>query len=187
MSATAEKQAADYQSVVRKHTRVGWCSLLIFLSLGVLLEVLHGLKVGWYLDVSNETRRLMWTLAHTHGTLLGLIHLGFAATLATTTLVKSGPLQLISICLVSAGLLLPTGFFLGGLHFHGGDPGIGILLVPFGAALLLVAVGLIVLALFKDGNAMTFPAPGAVVEKRELPESTVQAEKPRRRQRSKAT
>ena len=28
----------------------------------------------------TEARRLMWTLAHTHGTLLGLVHLAFSAT-----------------------------------------------------------------------------------------------------------
>ncbi|MGB0716723.1 MAG: hypothetical protein ACPGXK_12645 [Phycisphaerae bacterium] len=131
------------RSLVNKHVKIGWLSLLAFLSLGVFLEILHGLKVGWYLDVSNETRRMMWTLAHTHGTLLGLIHLGFAASLAATPILQNGPTRLVSLALLSAGLLLPTGFFLGGLQFHGGDPGIGILLVPFGALLLLLAVGLI--------------------------------------------
>ena len=69
--------------LVRRHLLFGWWSLLVFLSLGLGLETLHGFKVGWYLDVANEARRLTWTLAHAHGTLLGLIHLGFAWSLDT--------------------------------------------------------------------------------------------------------
>ena len=61
--------AVDY---TRRHLRFGWWSLLGFLCLGFMLELLHGFKAGFYLDVSNETRRLMWTLAHAHGALLGL-------------------------------------------------------------------------------------------------------------------
>src|SRR5688572_24062207 len=64
--------------VVRRHLRFGWFSLLVFLTLGLMLEALHGFKVQAYLNVMNETRRLMWTLAHAHGAMLGLAHLGFA-------------------------------------------------------------------------------------------------------------
>ena len=52
---------------------------MIFGALGLLLESLHGFKVRAYLDVTNETRRLMWTLAHAHGTVLGLGLLALAA------------------------------------------------------------------------------------------------------------
>ena len=45
-----------------------------------------------------------------------------------------------SILLSSATVLMPAGFFLGGLIFYGGDPGLGILLLPLGAAFLLLAV-----------------------------------------------
>ena len=34
------------------------------------------------IDVDNETRRLMWRLAHAHGTLLSLLHLVYALTLS---------------------------------------------------------------------------------------------------------
>src|SRR5882672_2928007 len=67
-------------SLVRRHLKVGWWALLVFLTAGLVLEALHGFKIGAYLNVSNETRRLMWTLAHAHGALLGLVNLGFAAT-----------------------------------------------------------------------------------------------------------
>ena len=39
-----------------------------------------------------------------------------------------------------AFLLIPGGFLLGGLATYGGDPGIGILLVPVGALMLLAAL-----------------------------------------------
>lgn len=50
---------------------------------------------------------------------------------------------------------MPGGFFLGGIAFYSGDPGFGILLVPFGAVLLLAAVFLIARA---AGATKTPPA-----------------------------
>ena len=129
--------------VTRRHLRIGWWSLLVFLTLGVVLEGLHGLKIGLYLDVSNSTRRLMWTLAHAHGTLLSLVHIAFAASLSLLPSWDPRSRGLASICLTSAGLLVPAGFFLGGVadfKKYGGDPGLGIVLVPLGALLLFVGV-----------------------------------------------
>ena len=111
------------------------------MTLGIVLETFHGLKVGWYLNDGNTTRRLMWTLAHTHGTLLGLLHIAFAVTvLAAFTSGVGRRTQVASSCLIGSGLCMPTGFFLGGVVIHQGDPGLGILLVPIGAVLLFVAV-----------------------------------------------
>jgi hypothetical protein len=130
-------EAPDGAALARTHLKLGWWMVLIYLSLGIGLEALHGLKVDWYLNVANETRRLMFTLAHSHGALIGLLHLGFAYTAST---LAAPPSKLASMCLTASGLLLPGGFLLGGLVVHGGDPGKGILLVPVGAALLLFAV-----------------------------------------------
>ena len=125
----------------RRHLRFGWWSLLIFLSLGIVLEAMHGFKIGWYLDVSSETRRLLWRLAHAHGVLLGLVHIAFGVTVTLLPASQSGRWQrTASSCLVAAGVLLPGGFLLGGLFIHDGDPGLGILLVPAGALLLWIAV-----------------------------------------------
>ena len=124
----------------RRHLRFGWWSLLVFLTLGFVLELLHGFKVGMYLDVSNETRRLMWRLAHAHGGLLGLIHVAFGLSLRVVPELATRRLPATSACLVGASFLLPGGFFLGGAAFYGGDPGLGILIVPAGAALLATAV-----------------------------------------------
>ena len=44
--------------------------------------------------------------------------------------------------LVASIVLLPGGFFLGGLVIHQGDPGLGIVLAPIGAITLILAVAL---------------------------------------------
>jgi hypothetical protein len=119
--------------------RIGWWALLIFLTFGIVLETLHGFKIGYYLNADNQTRRLMWTLAHAHGTLLGLINLAFAATLPLLALAPKSR-RIASLLLASATMLMPAGFFLGGVVFYGGDPGFGILLLPLGALFLLIAV-----------------------------------------------
>ena len=124
----------------RRHLRFGWWSLLVFLTLGLVLEVLHGFKVGLYLDVSNETRRLMWTLAHAHGTLLGLVHIAFALSLRHYRQWPRRDQARASWSLVAASVLLPGGFFAGGAMAYDGDPGLGILLVPMGAACLMITV-----------------------------------------------
>jgi len=118
-----------------RHQRLGWWSLALFAGLGLALETLHGLKAGLYLDVSNDTRRLLWTLAHAHGALLGMLHVLYGLTLHTT---PGSPFT--SRCLILAGLLLPAGFFLGGIDVYAGDPGLGILLVPVGGVALVTAL-----------------------------------------------
>ena len=125
---------------VRRHLRVGWWSLFGFTLLGLVLDALHGFKIPWYLSVATETRRLMWTLAHAHGTLLGLVNLALAAT-SRRMATRSPRLEaLASASLVASTILIPSGFLLGGVFLHGGDPGLGSLLVPAGAVLLLLAL-----------------------------------------------
>src|SRR5213076_1386111 len=68
------------QKKADRNLRFGWWSLLIFLLFGGALETLHGFKIGWYLDVGNEMRRLMFTLAHAHGTLLALVNIAAGLT-----------------------------------------------------------------------------------------------------------
>ncbi len=130
----------DPAELIKCHLRFGWWTLLVFLTLGLILEALHGFKVGIYLNVSSETRRLMWTLAHAHGTLLGLVNLGFAFTVQLVPEWGATQRGLASVCLRGATWLMPAGFFLGGLFIYSGDPGLGILLVPVGGLLLLIAV-----------------------------------------------
>lgn len=124
----------------RLHICAGWWLLLVFLSLGIVLEGLHGFKSDWYLNVDHETRRLMWRLAHAHGTLLALVHLGFGGCAHYFGMAHGRRGQIASPLLIAASLLLPGGFLLGGIVIYDGDPGSGILLVPVGAVLLFAAV-----------------------------------------------
>lgn len=122
-----------------RHQRVGWWSFFVFAGLGLALELLHGFKVQAYLSVSNENRRLMWTLAHAHGVLLAMIHIVFGLSLDAGRVTPRN-LPRISMALVAAGILLPGGFFAGGVSFYAGDPGIGVAVVPIGATVLLIAL-----------------------------------------------
>ncbi len=124
-------------SLRTRHLRIGWWALFVFALLGVILEALHGFKVAAYLDASNEPRRLLWRLAHAHGIGLSLVHVAFAFTAGA----MQHPPRWASACLTGALLAMPAGFFLGGLWPVSGDPGAGIVLVPLGALLLLVAIG----------------------------------------------
>ena len=133
------------------HLRFGWWSVLVFGALGLVLETLHGFKVGAYVNGANETRRLMWTLAHAHGSVLGLVHIAFAVSLPALPPMGEAERRT-SRALVGASLLLPGGFFLGGVRFYAGDPGIGVAFVPVGAAFLLVAAWTVARAAGRAGR-----------------------------------
>ena len=132
--------AAD--PAIRKTLRTGWLLLAISLPFGVTLEALHGLKVQAYL--ASEMRREMWRLAHAHGTLLGILCLVFAA-LAEAHVPERIRGRVAAMIRWGAGLM-PLGFFLGGVLNSEGDPSLGILLVPVGALLLVVALVRVALA-----------------------------------------
>ncbi|MBK8263334.1 MAG: hypothetical protein IPK80_18565 [Nannocystis sp.] len=130
----------------RWHLRLGLWSLALFVTMGVALEALHGLKWGSYVDVEASTRRHMWTLAHAHGSLLGLLHVALGLAIERRLLAAGRALTGASWLLLGASVALPAGFFLGGLWFHAGDPGLGILLVPPGGIALAAAMVLAALA-----------------------------------------
>jgi uncharacterized membrane protein len=140
-------RAQTIKKNAHRNLRFGWWSLLVFLSLGGALETLHGFKIGWYVDVGNETRRLMFTLAHAHGTLLALINIAAGLTARKVDRFELRPS--VSFALIWAAILLPAGFFLGGIVIYDGDPGLGVWLVPVGAILLFYSVARIALDLSK--------------------------------------
>ena len=142
--------ALEAHDTARRHLLIGWCAILIFLTLGAVLEALHGFKIGLYLDLANATRRHMWTLAHAHGTLLGILNVVFALTLRVFCSARESWQRAASACLFGATVLLPSGFFLGGLFIYAGDPGLGIFLVPFAGVLLFLAVLLTVHGLYRS-------------------------------------
>jgi hypothetical protein len=132
--------SAESAPVAARHLRFGWWSLLAFLSLGIALEAMHGFKVGWFLDAGNETRRLLLTLAHAHGVLLALVNVAFGLCVSSLDAGGAAWVRRASPCLLAAALLLPVGFGLGGLVIYGGDPGLGVALVPLGALALVAGV-----------------------------------------------
>lgn len=131
---------ASQEELIRRHLGVGWIALALFATLGLTLETLNGFKLGWYLDLANATRRELWTLAHAHGVLLGLVNVAFAATLrAEGSRFSAAALRLGSRALIAATVLIPAGFLLGGIIVFGGDPNPAILLVPGGGLALILA------------------------------------------------
>jgi len=134
----------DAQVLSRRHLRIGYLGLGVFVVLGAVLEALHGFKVGFYLDADSETRRLMWRLAHAHGTLLAIVHVAYGLTIHA---VPGAARPVASSALTAALLLIPGGFFLGGIAVAGGDPDVAVLLVPAGFVALLASVGVTTRAL----------------------------------------
>ena len=133
---------AQHEALVRRHLAFGWWALALFTTFGLVLEAGHGLKLGWYLDVTNATRRLSFTLGHAHGTLLGLVNVAFALSLRHTKMSAVSAARA-SFALRLATVLMPLGFILGGVSFYAGDPGLAIVLVPPAALLLVYAVVLV--------------------------------------------
>ncbi len=138
------KPTPSIVSCGKRHIRIGWVGVLVFLTLGMVLEYLLGFRIGFYLDVDNETRRLMWRLAHAHGTLLSLVNIAFGVTCMAHTGWSMRSAQWSSPLLIAATVLLPGGFFLGGVALQGTDPGVGVFLAPVGSLLLLAAIALVV-------------------------------------------
>ena len=115
----------------------GCAMIAVFLTFGLVLESFHLVKLPFYLDV--RLRRELWTLAHAHGTLLGVVLV--AVSLAAPRLLDD-PRRwgAASRRLRLGALLVPAGFLLGGIGAAEGDPSPFILLVPAGALVLLAGL-----------------------------------------------
>jgi len=137
----------DPDRIARRHLLLGWTALLVYLTFGLFLEMLHGFKAAFYLDVGNEARRLMWRLAHAHGTLLALVNVIYGLTVKAVPEAGDG---LASVCLSAALVLVPLGFFFGGTITNGGDPGAMVLVVPPGAVALAIGAGMVVRAIARQ-------------------------------------
>ena len=121
----------------RRALVLGWILLAVFLPLGLTLEALHALKLPVYLG--SAVRREMWTLAHAHGNLLGILCLVFAS-IGERAIPDAAARRRIALSLSIGAVLMPLGFFLGGVLNSEGDPSLGILLVPVGGLFLLYAL-----------------------------------------------
>lgn len=118
----------------------GWTLVTVSLAGGLLLESFHLVKLPSYLDV--HLRRELWTLAHAHGALLGVTAVLFG--LSAERLLPEPAVRARAARLVTWGaVLVPAGFFGGGIASAEGDPSLAILLVPAGGLLLLLGLGLL--------------------------------------------
>jgi hypothetical protein len=116
--------------------RTGYWLLAVSIPLGLTLEALHGFKVRAFLQ--SEMRHELFRLAHAHGTLLGILCLVFSA-LAERNVAEASRASIARFIALGA-VLMPLGFFLGGILNSEGDPSLGILLTPVGALLLIIAL-----------------------------------------------
>lgn len=116
----------------------GFITLLLWAVLGLGLEAAHAFKTPLYLE--DELTRMLLRLAHAHGALLGLLSLAYAAVGVPMFERAAETAHSIGRMLRAGSLLLPLGFALGALGHPEGDPGLGILLAPIGALLLLIAL-----------------------------------------------
>lgn len=121
---------------IRRALVTGWLLLAVSLPLGLTLEALHGFKIQVYLG--STLRRELWTLAHAHANLLGILCLVFAGFGPRWFAVKAQ--RQIGLGLVLGAVAMPLGFFAGGVLNSEGDPSLGILLVPAGGVALLLAL-----------------------------------------------
>ena len=123
------------------HLRVGWWSLLLFLTLGLILETLHGFKVVASTWTSPTARAVSCGPSPTlTGPSFPILNLVFAVSIRVMPEWEGSSRTLASRCLLGALFLMPLGFFLGGVFIYGGDPGLNVMLVPPGALLLFLAV-----------------------------------------------
>ena len=56
----AMNQYGKYRKATLHSIQFGWWMLLVFLTMGIVLEAMHGFKWAGYLDQDRQVRRLMW-------------------------------------------------------------------------------------------------------------------------------
>lgn len=113
--------------------KFGWFALAFFVAMGLFLESLHLFKAPFYFE--HDLRRELWVLAHAHGALMAILNIAYGLTVGryATNSATDGRLWLL------ACVLVPAGFFLGGVGANEVDPSLWIILTPIGALCALVA------------------------------------------------
>lgn len=134
-SASGQPVDEELEAAVRATLAFGWTAVAAFMLGGLALESLHLFKLPAYLE--SSLRRELWTLAHAHGTLLGILTIALGLTMRTRSAL--GGFLAASQALRASALLMPAGFFLGGVGNAEGDPSLFIVLVPLGALLAIFA------------------------------------------------
>ena len=122
---------------VDRHVRWSLVCVAVFLTMGLWLEAMMGLRTRGWMD--DTLRRELLRLGHAHGGLLGLLNLALAWAMERL----STPLRWarrIRVAALMAAVCVGGGFVLGGLLHGPTDPGPAILLVPAGAMTMLACV-----------------------------------------------
>ena len=135
MAKSAQSPAApppERDPRARLHARAGWTLLALGLTFGVTLEAMEAFRVSWI--VADAWRNRLWALAHFHADAMGLVNLVYRPWVGE--LPEPGA-RTASRVLAIGSALIPLGFVLGGLAHTEGDPGLGILLVPVGAVMVI--------------------------------------------------
>lgn len=132
-----EKQLNDLFAMLRQ----GWISVACWMAVGLLLEGLLGYKAPSYLN--DVQRRELFRLAHSHGTLLGVVLIVAALTAQRYGL----PPRVAQLALRVGAVMMPAGFLLSGIWHPEGDPGLAIWMVPPAALLVIFGAVAIVLSL----------------------------------------
>jgi hypothetical protein len=120
---------------------LGWVMLAFFLAMGMVLESFHLVKLPAYLQ--THLRRELWTLAHAHGALFGVINIlfGLSAKRVFPQHLHHHQRRGRAASLLRIGsLLVPLGFLFGGIGNAEGDPSLAILLVPIGGVMALIGI-----------------------------------------------
>jgi hypothetical protein len=143
----APATAVTPPSLADRLLRQGWASVAVWMSVGLLLEGLLGYKIPAYLN--DPQRRELFRLAHTHGTLLGVLLIVAALVLARGAQVPA----IAATALRVGAVLMPAGFFVAGIWHTESDPGLAVWLVPAGALLVIYAAVAFTLAYFKKPTA----------------------------------
>lgn len=140
----SEEVISSSKDLGKRHKRYGWTALFLFLSFGSLLEGLLGFKsISLLMD---PLRRELWSLAHFHGAMLAIINLVYSQWANNIAVSQQ---NIASWSLIFGSILLPLGFFLGGVAHLEADPSLGIFLVPIGTLMLLYTIFLQVIASWK--------------------------------------
>lgn len=119
----------------------GWSSLLVWATLGFVLEAAHGVKLDAYLG--DELARMLLRLGHAHGVGLSLAVLVYGVSAVPVLALQSGQPPLAGKLLRAAAVLMPVGFSLSAFGHPEGDPSVAIFAVPIGALALLAGLALI--------------------------------------------
>jgi hypothetical protein len=113
-------------------TKAAFVWMALWIAFGLVLEGLLGTKQPAYLLA--PVRREMWRLAHAHGVLMTAVFIlvsrlhGFGGRSAPERLMAAG------------AILMPLGFFLGGITPGETDPAMGVWLAPLGGLLYLLGL-----------------------------------------------